>query len=60
MWYNYTIRVNEKENFNMKVSENLELEYAKKKKGTEELEFMTRDRIKEFVAADLFIPVVQE
>lgn len=44
----------------MKVSENLELEYAKKKKGTEELEFMTRDRIKEFVAADLFIPVVQE
>lgn len=39
---------------------NLELEDAKKKNGAEELEFMTRERIKEFVAADLFIPVVQE
>ena len=44
----------------MKVSENLELEYARKKNGTEELEFMTRDRIKEFVAAELFVPVIQE
>lgn len=44
----------------MKVSENLELEYAKQKNGDEELEIMTRDRIKEFVAAELFIPIVQE
>ena len=44
----------------MKISEKLEWDYSKNKTENEELEFITRDRIKEFVAAELFIPIVKE
>ncbi len=42
----------------MKISEQLEWDYEGKKRAT--TEFMTKDTIKEVVAAELFIPIVEE
>lgn len=44
----------------MKMSEQLEWEYSNKKTGDEESTFFTRDRISKIVAAELFIPIVEE
>ena len=42
----------------MKVTEQLELDYNLKKQ--DDGKFMTRDTIKDKVAAELFIPIVEE